>query len=187
MARPPKNSVSPLARVPGAGIREDELELGYISGVFGVRGEVRLFLFHRSSLLTEQRDVVLVDGSGGRWQARLVARLMGDKRVSAVIEGVTDREVAREMMKWKVVVRKADLPAPEPGEFYVWQVEGIHAYVGDSHVGTVVTVQSTEAGDIFEIEVDGELHFVPSIEAFVVSLDIDAGKLVLSSDALESS
>ncbi|MEN0068503.1 MAG: hypothetical protein AAGA48_40660, partial [Myxococcota bacterium] len=43
----------------------DDLELGYISGIFGIKGEVKLFLFNpESAILQEPRTVKLL-GTGG--------------------------------------------------------------------------------------------------------------------------
>ena len=65
MAPTGKSSSSTEARfrtLSGRGLSEDEVELGRIVGVFGVRGEVRVHLHNRegSVLLDDPWDVILV-------------------------------------------------------------------------------------------------------------------------------
>lgn len=181
----PSRSRPPFAPLSGRGLADDEVELGRISGVFGVRGEVRLFLFHISPFLAEApREVVLIDAEDRRWGATLHATIHNEKRVTASLVGITDRDGARALKDWKLAVSQESLPALAEGEFYVWQVEGMDVIVGDRRIGTVVTLHNTPGGDLFELDVEGETEFVPASEPFVVTLDLDGRRLVLAADAL---
>jgi 16S rRNA processing protein RimM len=168
----------------------EEIEVGYVSGVFGVQGEVRLHLHHReSSLLSAGREVVLVDPrSGERWRVIAKAREGAGQRVLARIHG--DRPIQRDeaagLIGWVIMVSAADLPQLDAGEFWVWQVVGAEVVVDGSVVGKVIDVHSTGPVDVFEIAVAGQSDpaFVPSLAQFVV--EVGARRLVLVAGALES-
>ena len=81
-----RSSPSPL---PGRGPQPDEVELGHVSGVFGVRGEVRLHLHNRDSILLEGPvDAVLVGPDGARTGVEIVARPGAGKRIIGRITGL---------------------------------------------------------------------------------------------------
>lgn len=162
-----------------------ELELGYVSGVFGFRGEVRLFLHNRESTwLREPREVTLLTPGGERFAARLVARPGAGKRVLGRIDGVDSHERATELIGARVCVAPEALPEAEDGAYYVWQVLGIAVVIGDAVVGRVVEVHATGPHEVFELEIDGETRFVPSLPEFVEDVDVAGRRLVLRPDAL---
>lgn len=186
---PPKSSQtsSPggLRRLEGNGFTDDEVELGFISGVFGVQGELRLFLHNEeSATLDKPRRVILLDGDGNRHEATLSARSGAGKRVLGELHGLVDRNLAYGLKDWKFGIAIADLPDPADDEFYVYELEGLAAWVGEREVGTIVGVHPTPGGDILEIELPGNTAFVPAIARFVLDIDLDAGIVRLTDDAL---
>jgi 16S rRNA processing protein RimM len=153
--------------------------------VFGVRGEVRLFLHHRESdLFAQWRDAVLIAPSGARYGVRLRAREGAGKRVLGAFEGVQGRNEVEGLKDWRLVIPEAELPRLEDDEFYLRDVVGAEVVVGDTVVGKVVQVHETQSADILEVDVGADSSaFVPCLEEFVVS--IEPGRVELTPDALE--
>ena len=87
-----------------------------------------------------------------------------------------DRPVERGQ---QLAVDRADLPAPDPGHFYVFQLVGL-AVVDETgrEVGEVRDVQAGLANDNLELST-GTL--VPMIEDAVLSVDLEAGRVVVAS------
>jgi 16S rRNA processing protein RimM len=155
-------------------------------GVFGVRGEVRLHLHHReSTLLKRPREVVLESKDGARQVVRLSARSGAGKRVIGSVDGVTDPERARELIGWTVRIDRSALPAPAPGEFYVWAVPGLAVWMGGDQVGTAVDVHETPGGDVLEVELPDGPVFVPLLREWVVEVNVQGGRVVLAPGAIE--
>ncbi|MBN2799552.1 MAG: 16S rRNA processing protein RimM [Deltaproteobacteria bacterium] len=164
-----------------------EIELGYISGVFGVRGEVRLHLYNEDSFLLQGvHALTLLSSAGERRAVRLSARSGAGRRVLGRIEGVGDRDQAASLQGWKLLVREDALPPLEEDEFWTWQAEGMAVFLSgqDAPIGVVTAVHSTPAGEIFAIRTEGGEAFVPSLEEFVLEIDTAQGRLVLAPDAL---
>jgi 16S rRNA processing protein RimM len=187
--RPPakSSSKSPFAALPGRGLTDSEVELGHISGVFGLRGEVRLFLHNqKSQTLARELPVVLVDRDGNRFAARLQARSGAGKRVLGRIPGIDGPEAARELMGLVIGIAKELLPKPAAGEFYVHELEGMRVIVGREHVGDVLGVHATDGGDVIEIGREGsdEAWFIPAVKRWVQAIDASAGTVTLADDAL---
>jgi 16S rRNA processing protein RimM len=181
-----KSSPTGLVALPGTGLGEDEIEIGFISGVFGVAGEVRLFLHNtESTLLDAGCDVVLLDAQGRRFAARMSSRDGAGKRVIGRIEGLEVREDAAVLKDWKLAVAASALPAPAPDEFYVWELEGMTVYVGDRKVGVVDTVHATPGGDVIEVSTALGPLFVASVQRYVASIDLEAGRIQITPEALD--
>jgi 16S rRNA processing protein RimM len=183
MAPSPKKS-SDLQSLPGSGRGEDEVELGFISGIFGVHGEVRVHLHNReSTLLNRDRLVVLIDAQGHRYQAKIRCRSGAGKRILGRIEGVVGRERAATLKDWKIAVSSDVLPPLAEGEFYVWRVVGLPAMVDGQKVGVVAAVHESGPLDIFEIHADGGVFFVPALHENI-TVDVEGGRVILAADAL---
>lgn len=184
----PKSRPTPI---DGSGRRDDEVELGFVAGVFGVRGEVRLHLHNReeSVLFDHTLPIVLVaPDDARRVGATLSARSGAGKRILGRIEGVDDPEAAILWMNWRVLVARDDLPDTDDDEFYVWQLEGLAVEIGGQRIGTVVGVHETEGSDVLEVAVDGddEHAFVPLLEEWIEEVDLEGGRVLLAPGALES-
>jgi len=183
MAPSPKKS-SDFQLLPGSGRGEDEVELGYVSGTFGVQGEVRVHLHHRESgFLNQERSVVLIDPTGARHSALLRCRSGAGKRVLGHISGVVGRDAASALRGYKIAVSSASLPALEDGEFYVWRVIGLPAITEGVPVGVVVEVHASGPLDVFEIKTDDGVFFVPALKE-MLTVDVEGGRVILSADAL---
>jgi 16S rRNA processing protein RimM len=175
-----------LEPTAGVGLDPGEVELGYVSGVFGVHGEVRLFLHNEGSdTLFAPCSVVLLRPDGARFRVTLSARMGAGKRVIGTIRHLDDREIAASLKDWRVVVPAAELPPTEPGEYYVWQLEGLNAVVGERVVGQIVRVHDNPGVSILEITGKPDPHFVLANPRFVLEVDLPGRRVVLAEDALE--
>lgn len=179
---PPKNS---LPALPGSGPLPDEIELGRVSGMFGYRGEVRLYLHNpESDAFARPCRVVLLAPDGRRFRATLSARSGAGKRILGRIPGVSDRDAAAALINYAVLVRKADLPVPEPGTLYVHEIIGLPVFMGEQLVGTVAGVHSTLGGDLLEVHTPKGPEFVPCTEPFLRPIQASAGRIDLGDKAL---
>lgn len=153
--------------------------------MFGVTGEVRLFLHNiESETLDEPRRVVLIRHDGARFETTLEARSGAGKRVLGRITGLQDRELAASLKDWRIAIRRADLPDPKD-EFYVADILGWPVFQGDRQVGEVLAVHETDGDDILEIATAADPLFVPMIERFVLDVDFDHKRVLVADDALD--
>lgn len=184
--RPDLTSVDPIAPIPGHGPADGEIELGHLSGIFGISGEVRVFLHNPATdTFDDPRLVVLIRPDGARFRATLTIRPGAGKRILGRIVGLQDRDRAAGLMGWKILVHRDDLPPPDDG-FYVHDVIGWPVVQGERGVGTVAGIHPTDGDDILEIVAGDDVHFVPLIARWVRQVDFERRQIVLSGDALEA-
>jgi 16S rRNA processing protein RimM len=169
--------------------RPGEISLGWIVGVFGTSGEVRLHLHNRESqLLAGGFEVTLVDSDGGRSTATLRSRPGAGSRVLCRIEGISDREGARAAMGTEIVLARALLPDPEEGVYYHVDLIGLDVFVEDRGiVGQIQEIQEAATVDVWVVVAEDGEHFIPDVEGRIVEVDIEAGRVTVTEDAWNSS
>lgn len=118
-----------------------------------------------------------------RWQvgARLLvdgvpAEIVGSRRAGKGRPAIRlDRAVSRGA---ELAVRAGDLPPPEEGAWYAFQLVGLRVEEeGGRSLGSVVGVYPGVANDNLELD-DGTL--LPLIDAAVVDVDLEGGRVVVA-------
>jgi 16S rRNA processing protein RimM len=144
--------------------------LGRIVGVFGVKGWVRI------ESHTRPREAIFGYSPWGLglktgWERRAV--LNGEARgksLVAKIEGIEDRELARELIGTEIAVPRADLPAPEKGEIYWADLVGCS--LENQDFGKVTGLLETGANDVLIVKGEKE-RLIPYTDQVVKEVDLD--------------
>ena len=156
--------------------------VGRISGLFGVRGWVKVHSF------TDPREAILdypdwLIESGDNWQPMNVAEgKPHGKTIIARLEGIDDRDVAAGYVQASIGVERSDLPETADGEFYWSDLEGLTVRKADGTVlGTVAHLLETGANDVLVVrEADREV-LVPFVLGQVVK-DVDLANGLIDVD-----
>lgn len=161
--------------------------LGRISAAHGIRGDVLV-----KSFAAAPEDIAsygpLTDAAGSR-SFRLSTVRSTAKGVICRIDGITDRNAAEGLRGTELWVDRDRLPPPGPGEYYHVDLIGLSAFDPDGRrIGKVAAIQNYGATDILEIARDdgSGSELVPLTDAFVPSIDVEAGRLVVIPPAYSS-
>ena len=161
-----------------AAIQKDEVRLGRINGVFGLKGEVRLFLYNPKTELfkADGMDIVLVSPEGKRSSKRLRSRSGAGKRILGQLSGVTTPEAAREIADWEIVCASSKLPTLPEGEYYHRDLIGLAVHTADgTPVGRITEIVAGDVVDCWVAETDeGEFMF-PAVREVVLSVNLHTG------------
>jgi 16S rRNA processing protein RimM len=153
--------------------------LGRISGVFGVKGWVKVHSY------TEPRDNIAAfrvwtlrrNGVDSRMELE-DGRAQG-AGVVVKLRGVDDPDRAREWVGAEMIVERAELPQCAPGEYYWTDLEGLEVRtIGGEPLGVVDHLVATGANDVLVLAgAPGRL--IPFVIGDVIrSVDLDAGVIV---------
>ncbi len=150
------------------------LLMGRVSGVFGIRGEVRLFLYNReSTLFDEPRQVRLRLPDGSVQQVRLTSRPGAGKRVLGRIDGVSTPEAARALIGAELMVPESALPPLEEDTYYHHQLIGLPVYGASGRLlGTLQEIAKTGNVDLWVVRSDDEELYIPAVGDEIISVDI---------------
>lgn len=171
----------------------DDVRLGYVSGVHGTRGEVKLFLYNPSSdLLGETVDLLLVPPDGERVGVRLHLRPGAGRRILGQIKGVSDREHARELQGWELVVPADALPEPDEGEWYHRDLVGLPVRTRSGRdLGRIHQIHATGEVDVWVLRGPGGERYLPALASNLVSVRTraqagpDEAGVVVTDDAVD--
>ncbi len=157
--------------------------VGRISGLYGVQGWVRVFSHTapRASILNYSPWYLQ---QAGRWEERtLNAGRVHGKGIVAQLEGCSEREQAVALMGAVIAVRRDQLPAIAPGEFYWTDLEGLRVRTREGiELGVIDHLFETGANDVVVVKGERE-RLIPYIWKDVIcSVDLEAGLMIVDWD-----
>jgi len=161
----------------------DFVEMGRISGLYGVRGWVKLFSH------TEPRENILRYSPwyleiGGRW---VPFELRGGRRhgksVVAHLSGCDDRDAAARLLEHRIAVARDQLPPLAEGEYYWSDLIGLQVVtVGGVGLGAVSDLMETGANDVLVVAGERE-RLIPFTPGDVVQqVDLAGGVITVEWD-----
>ena len=153
--------------------------LGRISGLFGVKGWVKIHSY------TDPREAILdysdwLVGKEDDWKpAELAEGKRHGKTVIARLAGIDDRDAATEYVDALVGVPRGKMPATAVGEYYWSDLEGLQVVHKDGRLlGKVAHLLETGANDVLVVRGDREV-LIPYIKDEVIE-DVDLANGVIS-------
>ena len=147
--------------------------LGRVSGVFGVKGWVKLFSY------TEPREAILdypdclLCAGGKSVEARWLEGKRQGKTVVACLDGVNDREAAQLLVGAEIVIPRDKLPDAGEGNYYWSDLEGMRVVnqVGQE-LGKVAYLLATGSHDVLVVQGEKEV-LIPFIrDTYIVDVDL---------------
>jgi len=152
--------------------------LGQVGGAFGVQGWVRIqsYTDPPTNILKFGRWQL---GRAGQWrEVEVEDGKMTAKGVLAKLAGVETPEEARLVTGSEIAVERDQLPAAAPGEYYWSDLEGLAAFGQNGQsLGRIEEFRATPAGTVVVIRGERQ-HWVPFVKERIVSVDLDAGRVV---------
>lgn len=154
--------------------------LAEVARPHGVRGELRLRVFNKTSDTLLGQDEVLVRLPDGEEHEVSVERARrADDAILMKLYSVDDRDRAEDLRGAMICVRRRDFDEPEPGEFYAVDVVGAEVRLRGERVGVVaeiVTYPSIEVMLVHADDAKGDWE-VPLTEMYIERVDVP-GRLV---------
>ncbi len=158
------------------------VRLGRISGVFGVRGWVKVHsdTVPPDNILRYRRWHL---ERGDRWEARkLVDGRRHGKGIVARLDGCDDRDQAALLVGVNVAVPRDELPAAAEGEYYWADLEGLRVCTLDGlELGRIDHLFETGSNDVMVVKGDRE-RLLPFTDTVVCEVDLPNGLLIVDWD-----
>jgi 16S rRNA processing protein RimM len=166
--------------MPGADRR---IVIGRVTGVFGVKGWVKVESFTRpvENLLNYPRWQL---ERRGRWQEMRVqdVRPHGKGFVAQLADeagrAITDRDEAAKLRGAEVAVLRSDLPPAAPGEYYWTDLIGLDVLdLEGASLGRVKDLMETGANDVLVVAGERE-RLIPFVKGPIVKeVDLENGRI----------
>ena len=171
---------------------DDLVEVGRISGAYGIKGGVRVAPYNapEQSVLCIARDWWLAaDRSPGRgvlsaragpYPVRVESARVHSDSIVCRIRGVEDREQAERLKKFGISVRRSAFPAGADDEVYWTDLVGCRVRNPDGiDLGLVAAVDEYGADPVLRLAYgDGQVRLIPFVPAWILSVDTAAREIV---------
>ena len=164
---------------------ETLLHVGKISGVFGIKGWVKVFSFtgYREDIL--QYSPWLLKKNGVTKTIEIVTGQLQNQLVVAQIKGIDDRNAAEALMGWEIFIDKSQLPAAKQNEYYWSDLIGLQVENTEGVVlGVIDNLLETGANDVIIVQGEERQHAIPFLQPqIVLEVDLAARKMRVDWDA----
>ena len=163
---------------------EEFIAIGKISGVYGVKGWVKVFSY------TDPRENITQYSpwyakKQGQWQRCEVISKRQGKHVIAQIDGCNDRDIAFAMMSTELAIQKKQLDTLSEGEYYWRDLEGLRVMNTEGiEFGCVDHLLETGANDVLVVRDEDHERLIPlTLGHSVVRIDLEARLIEVEWDA----
>jgi 16S rRNA processing protein RimM len=169
------------------------LQLGYVAGVHGVDGALRVKLFNEHSTLLEPGLSIVLRERGTTKQiiaqVERVAPKPGSDSIRVWLVGVTARGPAEALRGHELWVDRAQLPELDEDEYYLADLIGLEVVRehegGHVSLGMITGVTSNTAQDLLCVRLRGREWLLPAMPPFIVRIEaIESGDADESGDAV---
>lgn len=160
------------------GVTSEPVILGRISGLFGVRGWVKVYSY------TEPREAVLnydrwLLGRKDGWQEATVAEgQRHGKTVIVRIDGCDDRDQAAGLVGSEIGVPREQLPETGTDQYYWSDLEGLRVIHRDgTELGKVAYLLETGANDVLVVKGETERLIPFVMDKVILGVDLAKGEI----------
>ena len=163
--------------------KQEEIHVGKISGVFGIKGWIKVFSFtDRKENILSYSPWLLKKGTDSKTVAVIDGKLQG-KAIVAQLDGINDRDEAASLMGWDIFITPDQLPKAEKDEYYWSDLIGLAVETNlGIQLGVVESLLETGANDVVIVKGERE-RVIPFLQGqTIISIDLAAGKMVVDWD-----
>ena len=160
-------------------MKKQFLETGKIVGTHGIRGMLRVQPWSDSPQFLTEFQYFYTDSSGTtKWEA--VQIQPHGNIVLLKLKGIDTIEAAERLRGKVLYLDRADITLPE-GRYFIEDLVGCTVYNAEGQLlGSLSDVSATGANDVWHIVKDEREYLVPAIDEVIVSVNIEAQKIVLN-------
>jgi 16S rRNA processing protein RimM len=156
------------------------IPVGRVVGLHGVAGKIKVNLFSGDPSGMQQVKTVRLSApaSGEAAGRQRLFEVISAQRVRGCavfhLSGIDSVEAAQGWIGAEASVPRAELPEPDPGEFYVTDMIGcVLVDAAGAELGWVADVLPGPAHDWLSVRRDGAAEaFLPLVAAFILEVDI---------------
>ena len=162
---------------------EQKLCLGKISGVFGIRGWIKVFSYteNKENILNYSPWFLQKDSQIKTFDV-LSGQVQG-KAIVACLDGINSRNEAELLLGWSIYIDADQLPPTQPDEYYWSELVGLKVQtLSGLNIGVVDHMLETGANDVVVVEGEKQI-LIPFLQPeTITSIDLEAGLMTVNWD-----
>lgn len=160
------------------------IEIAKILKAQGIKGDVKAELFTDSYEEFCSRGNAYIENGGSMKSTAYSVKRLEPPFAYLHFEGCDTRNDAEALSGISLFVEKQELPEPDEGEYYIFDLIGLSVKDTEGKLlGVMKDVLQHGAADVYVVKGDKNFMF-PALKRVIKSVDITAGVMVLDKDAL---
>ncbi|WP_444998109.1 ribosome maturation factor RimM [Aliikangiella sp. IMCC44359] len=137
-------------------MKESPVVIGKITGVYGVKGWVKVFSHTEPRINIVQYNPWFIR-QGKEWKEfRLVNGRAQGKTIVAQIDGINDRNLAEAMIGNEIAIEQSQLKKLGANDFYWRDLEGLEVINQEGTLGSISHLIETGANDVMVVHLTPE-------------------------------
>jgi 16S rRNA processing protein RimM len=158
--------------------------VGKVSGVFGIKGWVKVLSHTRPRDNLLDFDPWLIHGTAGWQSCRVLDSGHSGGALTAKLDVADTRDAAQGLVGKEIGVHRSQLPQLPAGQYYWFDLVGLRVVTGAGReFGKVTGLLETGANDVLEVEAAGKRILIPFVPgAIVEKVDPGAGCIQVNWD-----
>lgn len=159
--------------------------VGKVSGVYGVKGWVKLFSWTQPKENIADYNPLLLEVKPGQWEAKAVRSAKPHGRtIVAQFEEIDDRNQAEAWVGKRLAINPDQLPDLEEGWYWSELIGLTVISENGQEFGVVSEMQETGANDVLVVGKGADAVLIPFVTGPIVKqVDLDAGTILVDWDA----
>ena len=160
---------------------DDLIAVGKVAKAHGRYGEVLVLPFSEDSSSILELNHVYLTGKTSKRVEVLGARI--ERRgILLLLEGIADRETAKEIVGNTLEVKKNDLPLLPEDTFFTFEVMGLNVETeAGEEVGKVEEILKIREQDVYLVRKEENEILIPAIDSVVKKIDLKSRKMIITS------
>ncbi len=160
------------------GVTTQPVVLGRISGLFGVRGWVKVYSYTDPREAVLNYDRWLLSVKDGWQEATFAEGQRHGKTVIVHIDGYDDRDQAARLIGTEIGIPREELPEAGGDQFYWSDLEGLRVMHHDgTELGKVDHMLETGAHDVMVVKGEQERLIPFVMNKVIINVDFDEGRI----------
>jgi 16S rRNA processing protein RimM len=158
-------------------MERDLCPIGKVMKPHGVRGKIKIDYFGNDlNQFSLYRKIFIKDHLGKPESYEVLNVTLQPPRLILQLKGIETFEETKNLIGKEIFVRREDLPKPEEGEYYWFQILGMVVETEKGRrIGTVKAILPTGANDVYIVQGKRKEIFLPATEEVIQSIDLSAG------------
>ncbi len=157
---------------------ENLIIVGYVSGLFGIRGWIKVFSYTRprENIFIYNPWLIRIDGE---WREVTVldSRQQG-KNLVAQLEGYADPDLSASLNSLEIAIDRSQLEELDKDEYYWADLVGLQVINSDGqNLGVIKDLMETGSNDVLVVQGEQQclIPYVPGVH--VLAVDLAAGQM----------
>lgn len=161
------------------------LPIGKIVGAHGVKGNIKVYSYVESLSIFEPGGSILIINAKGSEKTYKIEWVKPHTRVILLsLKGIDSRDSAETLIGSQLFIEKTDLPEPEEGSYYWFDIIGLSVLTTDGqYLGKIESIIPTGSNDVFVAKdwnkkQDNET-LIPALESVVMEIDFNLKTMIV--------